>query len=116
MLAQLEGSGRGGLASYDRDLYAALDAAVAGFQAATAATAPPPPPGLTRADAWVSDLARVHRGAALRVMEVRAAYADRDFEWDAAARLAAGGLADANVAIQRRLAMDALTASGGGGE
>lgn len=113
VLAQLEGSGRGGLASYDATLYTALADALASFTDATSPTSPPPPPGLTRADAWLATLARTHRGAALRVMEVRAEYAARDFEWESAAKLSGLGLREANIKIMKALATDSLSVGDG---
>jgi hypothetical protein len=110
VLAQLEGSGRGGLASYDRGVTAALTAALETYSAPPPPDAPAPPPGLTRADVWLTHLARTHRGAALRVMEVRAEYAASDFEFESLARLCPAGLRDANTAIMRALATDALAA------
>lgn len=65
VLAQLEGSGRGGLRAYDGEAYAALSSALEAWSSPAPA---PPGPGLTRADAWLAALARVHLPAALRVM------------------------------------------------
>lgn len=49
--------------------------------------------GSGKGDVWLARLARRNPGLALRVMEVRAAYAADDFEWDQCRRLATEGLA-----------------------
>jgi hypothetical protein len=59
-----------------------------------------------------------HRRAAVRVMEVRAAYAECDFEWDNCRRVCGEGLRAANVALMRRHAEArfAPAVEAGGGE
>ena len=134
VLAQLEGSGRGGLAAYDKAAYDALSAALVGWPTPPtppargggeggadggASPSPPPPPrppakGGVTGDAWLAGLARVHPASARRVAEVREAYCDRDFEWESARRLAVAGTADANLSLMRELLYDSLAASGGG--
>jgi hypothetical protein len=49
--------------------------------------------------------------AALRLMEVRVAYATEDFEWDNLQRLSTKDLVDGNVRIMRRLAAASLAAA-----
>ena len=142
ILAQLEGSGRGGLAAYDKKAYDDLAAALATFNetgggggeeeeeeeegteeggsrrsgGGAGPSSPPPssaaPPkkstggggggggGVSgKGDLWLARLSRKNPALALRVMEVRAAYADDDFEWDQCKRLATEGLAAANLDI-----------------
>ena len=136
ILAQLEGSGRGGLAAYDKKAYDDLAAALATFNATgsggggeedgeedeerggggsgTSGAGPSPSPSSSSAapprksagaggggkgDLWLARLSRKNPALALRVMEVRAAYAAEDFEWDQCKRLATEGLAAANLDI-----------------
>jgi len=123
VLAQLEGSGRGGLAAYDRESYDALSAALACWPAppppaagrAPAGETPtrPPTKGGVAGDAWLAGLARVHPASARRVAEVREAYCASDFEWDSTQRLAVEGTAKANLSLMRELLYDSLAASGG---
>jgi hypothetical protein len=134
VLAQMTGSGRGDLASFDKPAHDALAAAMEAWPrplahpgssgeengprpASLPADDRPPARGGVAGDAWLAGLARVHPAVARRVMEVRAAYAARDFEWESARRLAVQGTADANVALMKELAYESLAASvGGGGE
>ena len=52
-----------------------------------------------KGDLWLAELSGRNPALALRVMEVRAAYAAEDFEWDQCRRLATEGLAAANLDI-----------------
>jgi hypothetical protein len=146
ILAQLEGSGRGGLAAYDKKGYDDLSAALARFNepaappgraescggeeeedeeeeeeeeearrsrtsretstcspsSSSSSSAAPPKKsafGGGKGDLWLAELSRKNPALALRVMEVRAAYAAEDFEWDQCRRLATEGLAEANLDI-----------------
>lgn len=60
----------------------------------------------------------VHAG--VRVMEVRAAYAELDFEWDHCKRLATEGVKEANVRLMREFAAErfasSLASTGEGGD
>ena len=119
VLAQLEGSGRGGLVSYNKESYDALSSALAAWPAPppppSGGAAPPPKKGAVAGDAWLAGLARVHPASARRVAEVREAYAASDFEWDSTQRLAVQGTAEANLRLMRELLFESLAASGGGG-
>ena len=135
ILAQLEGSGRGGLAAYDKKGYDDLSAALATFnetgggggggggeegegrgragsregggggsgEPSSSSVAPPKRSagkgGGGKGDLWLAELSGRNPALALRVMEVRAAYAAEDFEWDQCRRLATEGLAAANLDI-----------------
>lgn len=68
-MAQLEGSGRGALGSYNSSAYEEL----------TSFLAEEP---LRDGDAWVAKLMRRNGMLALRVLEVRLAYCNEDFEYD----------------------------------
>eukprot|EP00898_Chlorokybus_atmophyticus_P001445 jgi/Chlat1/2300/Chrsp17S08730 len=57
---------------------------------------------LSDGDAFLVALMRESPAHAMRVMEVRAAYAEEDFEWDNLQRLATKGIAKANSDIMRR--------------
>jgi len=69
ILSQLEGSGRGALGSYDSGSYEAL----------TSFLSEEP---LRDGDVWVAKLMRRNGMLALRVLEVRMAYCNEDFEYD----------------------------------
>ncbi|KAK9909294.1 hypothetical protein WJX75_000097 [Coccomyxa subellipsoidea] len=69
VMAQLEGSGRGGLGSYNADAYQDLS---------TFLQEQPMRDG----DAWLELLLKKNEMLALRVLEVRKAYCEEDFEWD----------------------------------
>lgn len=169
VLAQLEGSGRGGLAAYDKKAYDDLEAALATFNDAgggeqgggggsdgegdgdgeeeerrkrsdstfassssgtssssswSSSSAAPPRKGTAggKGDLWLSRLSRKNPALSLRVMEVRKAYAERDFEWDSCKRLATEGLEEANLGILKERLKSAYEVSGeasngdGGGE
>jgi hypothetical protein len=120
VLAQLEGSGRGGLAAYDKPAYDALAAALERWSSPPSAAAAgsddrPVAKGAVAGDVWLASLARAHPAVARRVMEVRHEYAATDFEWESARRLAVQGTADANMSVMRELAYESLAASVGGG-
>ena len=139
ILAQLEGSGRGGLAAYDKKGYDDLSAALATFNdggngmsgeeeqegegrelessssssrkgatTPSSSSAAPPRKGAVgsgsiggggKGDLWLARLSKRNPQMALRVMEVRAAYAAESFEWDQCRRLATEGLAESNLSI-----------------
>ncbi|CAK0787479.1 hypothetical protein CVIRNUC_010699 [Coccomyxa viridis] len=88
VLAQLEGSGRGSLASYNAEAYDAL----------TTMLQDEP---MRDGDAWLEKLLTRNEMLALRIMEVRAAYCKDDFEWHMVQSLANKDMGGANVALLR---------------
>jgi len=144
VLAQLEGSGRGGLAAYDKKAYDDLEAALrtfndtgagseggsdcdgeeeeeerrrsrsGNFASSSSSTSSASPPRKAtsggKGDLWLSKLSRTNPALSLRVMEVRKAYAERDFEWDSCKRLATEGLEEANMGILKERLKSAYNA------
>lgn len=115
ILAQLEGSGRGALGSYNAAAYQVLSQQL---QAGGAAA-------ISRdADAWLEGLLDKDPALALRVIEVRDAYCRDNFEWDQLQRLAARDTKEANLRLMRKAAgaslkaapTEAAAAVGGGDE
>uniref|UniRef100_A0A061QQA7 Chaperonin-like protein n=1 Tax=Tetraselmis sp. GSL018 TaxID=582737 RepID=A0A061QQA7_9CHLO len=88
VLAQLEGSGRGSLASYNTEFYATLKEHLEDVP-------------MKNGDEWLSTLLQKNRMLGIRIAEVRAAYAETDFEWEQVRRLALSGTRDANVELMR---------------
>ncbi len=84
VLAQLEGDGRGALGSFAGAGHANLTA----YMLAHPLRGDP--------DAWLAGLLAEEEMLAVRIMEVRAAYAKTDFEWPQLQRLAGEGLEAAN--------------------
>ena len=70
---------------------------------------------MSDADEWLDKLLHRNNRLALRIMEVRSAYASEDFEWDNMKRLAMEGLADGNDGIKRRWVTKAFQAGAAGG-
>lgn len=98
VLAQLQGSGRGELAAYDQQAYRDLSQHLQQVP-------------LKDGDEWVAQLMRQNSALALRVMEVRAAYASEDFEWDNLQKLAVRDTKAANTRLMRQSAAASLAAS-----
>lgn len=100
-MAQLEGSGRGGLAAYDKKGYDDLAAALATFndEPSGGGGSGGSGSGGGKGDLWLEKLSKKNPSLALRLMEVRAAYAAENFEWENCRRLATEGLAAANLDI-----------------
>uniref|UniRef100_A0A383WFK0 Uncharacterized protein n=1 Tax=Tetradesmus obliquus TaxID=3088 RepID=A0A383WFK0_TETOB len=98
VLAQLEGSGRGALASYNQEQYKAL---FSHLQEAS----------LSDPHAWLEQLMRKDKALALRLMEVRAAYSKTDFEWDQLQRLSVEALNKSNLQLMREAATASLQAT-----
>ncbi|KAK9805283.1 hypothetical protein WJX72_010898 [[Myrmecia] bisecta] len=95
VLAQLEGSGRGSLASYNATDYQDLTTFLEEVP-------------LRDGDAWLTLLLRRNEMLALRIMEVRAAYSVEDFEWESCKKLAVNDIKNANVKMMRQYATDAF--------
>lgn len=89
VLAQLEGDGRGALGSFAGAGHANLTA----YMLAHPLRGDP--------DAWLAGLLVEEEMLAVRVIEVRAAYAETDFEWPQLQRLAGEGLEAANGRVMR---------------
>lgn len=109
VLAQLSGSGRGELGSYNAEAFATLEGLMRERRV------PPDDP-----DSWLAEL--MARDAALcrRVIEVRRAYASRQFEYGSLERLAKKAAGEGGVRLMREQAARSLRAAaaggGGGGE
>lgn len=98
VLAQLEGSGRGNLAAYDAAAYKDLTDLIDKYP-------------LKNGDEWLDRLIQVNQPLAVRIMEVRAAYAEEDFEWENCQRVANKSIKDGNVKLMRKFAEASLAAS-----
>lgn len=96
VLAQLEGSGRGALASYNPRSYEDLVGFIADHP-------------MTDGDAWLKLLLTKNEMLAVRIMEVRATYAEEDFEWDQTQRLAVKGVKEANARLMQQHATESFT-------
>lgn len=96
ILAQLEGSGRGGLGSYDVDACTLLTDCLQNVP-------------LKDGDEWVDHLLKRNSILAYRLMEVRDAYCNEEFEWDTLKRLAAKDTKEANLRLLRNFAAKSLT-------
>ena len=106
ILAQLEGSGRGALASYNAPARAAIARALEADGGAALLSRDP--------DAWLEKLLAADPAAARRVIEVRDAYASEAFEWDQLKRLALRDTRAANLRLMRKAAAASLNAAAGG--
>ncbi|GAB4822767.1 hypothetical protein N2152v2_009813 [Parachlorella kessleri] len=93
ILAQLEGSGRGSLASYNAQ----------GYQDLMDFLQKNP---IKDGDEWLAKLMTHNQLLGVRIMEVREAYCQEDFEWDECHRLAVKGVKDANVRLMREYAAE----------
>ncbi|GAX77107.1 hypothetical protein CEUSTIGMA_g4553.t1 [Chlamydomonas eustigma] len=91
ILAQLEGSGRGSLASYNQEAYNDL---VSFLQSEP----------LKDGDEWIQKLMLKNSMLGLRVLEVRLAYSLEDFEYDQLERLAKKDMQEANIMLMRSFA------------
>mmetsp|Transcript_20598 Transcript_20598/g.51885 ORF Transcript_20598/g.51885 Transcript_20598/m.51885 type:complete len:174 (-) Transcript_20598:1046-1567(-) len=89
VMAQLEGSGRGALGSYNAEYYQML--------ADHLQEVP-----MKNGDEWLESLMLKNQLLGVRISEVRAAYAESDFEWEQLRRLALEGTKEANVALMRK--------------
>lgn len=98
ILAQLEGSGRGSLASYNQAAYEDLTKFLQEVP-------------FKDGDEWLSALAKHNQMLALRVMEVRDAYCEQDFEWDQLRKVATRDMKNANVKIMRSTVTASFTAA-----
>ncbi|GMH45636.1 hypothetical protein BSKO_13593 [Bryopsis sp. KO-2023] len=88
IMAQLEGSGRGALASYDAKGYSDLENAI-------------PDLNSMDCDKWIAKLMKKNKMMALRVMEVRAEYCKEDFEWDMCKSVAVKNIKTTNLKVMR---------------
>ncbi|KAK9821415.1 hypothetical protein WJX81_001169 [Elliptochloris bilobata] len=102
IMSQLSGSGRGGLGAYNSQQYDALEAFLEEEP-------------LRDGDAWLKGLLKRNEMLALRIMEVRQAYACESFEWDQLRRLVERGGQDANVKLLRGQAEEAFLRQGAPG-
>lgn len=89
VMSQLEGIGRGDLGAYNAEGYSTLSKFLR------------EKPLRNNADQWLADLMQEDEMIALRICEVRAAYAGKDFEWHNLKRLTVDGMQKSNVSIQR---------------
>ena len=111
ILAQMEGAGRGQIGSYNASGYATLTKFIE--------THP-----LRNGDEWLANLMQEDEMLGVRIMEVRAAYAQTDFEWNNCQRVAVEDIMKANTAVMRRHAQSRFEGlltkqddgEGGGGE
>jgi hypothetical protein len=106
VLAQLSGSGRGALGAYSATSYATLEGLLREQKV------DPADP-----DAWLRELMRRDQALAVRVMEVRRAYASSQFEYGSLERLSKKIVGEGNVKVMREQAARSLRAAwDGGGE
>eukprot|EP00879_Flechtneria_rotunda_P031595 GHRR01034532.1.p1 GENE.GHRR01034532.1~~GHRR01034532.1.p1 ORF type:complete len:222 (+),score=58.06 GHRR01034532.1:131-796(+) len=98
VLAQLEGSGRGSLASYNYEQYNILYKQLQDSP-------------LTDAHSWLNQLMQKDRALALRLMVVRDAYCKEDFEWDQLQHLSHNAIKDSNIQLMRQAATASLIAT-----
>ena len=89
VLSQLEGIGRGDLGAYNAEGYGTLSKFLREN------------PLRNDAEGWLTRLMQEDEMIALRICEVRAAYAGKDFEWENLKRLTVDGLSKSNVEVQR---------------
>ena len=101
ILAQVEGSGRGGLAAFNRGTYDSL-AQMLEPDALKLLQRDP--------DAWCLELMNLDQLAGVRVLETRAAYAQDGFEWEQLQSLTNEGIKKANESIMRTHASAAFQA------
>ena len=104
-MAQLEGSGRGSLASYNAPGYEALRDSISDLSTMDC-------------NAWLKQLAQrdrmigafspsitrkitIQHSVALRVCEVRSAYCEHDFEWENCKRVTLSTLEEDNLTLMR---------------
>lgn len=87
-MAQLEGSGRGALASYDAKGYSDLESAIHDINSMDC-------------DEWMKKLMKKNKMMAMRVMEVRAEYCKEDFEWDMCKSVAFKNIEATNLRVMR---------------
>ncbi|EFN59541.1 hypothetical protein CHLNCDRAFT_50106 [Chlorella variabilis] len=97
VMSQLEGIGRSDLGSYNADASNTLRRFLQNE------------PMKDSAD-WLARLTTENEMLGIRIMEVRAAYAKEDFEWDNLKRLAIDGLAADNTRLLRQHANHRFTA------
>ncbi|KAF5839909.1 hypothetical protein DUNSADRAFT_18323 [Dunaliella salina] len=98
VLAQLEGSGsRGALGAYNKPGFDALSAQLE--------------EKIEDADEWVQRLMQKDAGIALRLMDVRLAYAKEDFEWDVLRNIAIRDLNKGSMAIMKKTAAASFAAN-----
>ncbi|CAL8467490.1 g7028 [Coccomyxa elongata] len=98
VMAQLEGSGRGGLGSYNTGAYQDLTDFLHAHP-------------MRDGDTWLELLLKKNEMLALRVLEVRKAYCKEDFEWDICRQVAAKDMHEANVRLLRSRAEEAFLRS-----
>ncbi|BDA42871.1 Chaperonin-like RBCX protein 1, chloroplastic [Coccomyxa sp. Obi] len=98
VMAQLEGSGRGGLGSYNTGAYQDLTDFLHAHP-------------MRDGDTWLELLLKKNEMLALRVLEVRKAYCEEDFEWDICRQVAAKDMHEANVRLLRSRAEEAFLRS-----
>ncbi|KAG7672246.1 hypothetical protein KSW81_005126 [Nannochloris sp. 'desiccata'] len=90
VMAQLEGDGRGSLGSFNASGYTTLSKFIETN------------PLRSNGDEWLSKLMLEDEMLGVRIMEVRAAYAKADFEWDNCQRVAVEDMTKANTAVMRK--------------
>jgi hypothetical protein len=92
IMAQMEGSGRGALGAYNASGYNALLEFIEENP-------------MRNGDAWLQKLMLKDPLLGVRLMEVRSAYAESDFEWDNCKKVAVEGIVEANTRIMRQHAV-----------
>lgn len=90
VMAQLEGDGRGSLGSFNASGYITLSKFIEAN------------PLRSNGDEWLSKLMLEDEMLGVRIMEVRAAYAKSDFEWDSCQRVAVQDMMKANTSVMRQ--------------
>jgi hypothetical protein len=88
--AQLEGDGRGSLGSFNASSYITLTKFLETH------------PLRSNSDEWLAKLMEEDELLGARIMEVRVAYANSDFEWDQCQRVAVQDIEKANIAVMRQ--------------
>lgn len=92
ILAQLEGSGRGDLSAFNHDQFLSIRDLLVEMP-------------MRDGDEWLAELSRRNKLAAVRVMEVRQAYATTDFEWDNVKSIALRDIREGNLRLMRQSVM-----------
>lgn len=85
----MEGAGRGAIGSYNASGYTTLTKFIEKHP-------------LRNGDEWLAQLMQEDEMLGVRIMEVRAAYAQTDFEWNNCQRVAVEDIMKANTAVMRR--------------
>eukprot|EP00208_Stichococcus_sp_RCC1054_P006320 CAMPEP_0206142904 /NCGR_PEP_ID=MMETSP1473-20131121/18599_1 /ASSEMBLY_ACC=CAM_ASM_001109 /TAXON_ID=1461547 /ORGANISM="Stichococcus sp, Strain RCC1054" /LENGTH=128 /DNA_ID=CAMNT_0053538073 /DNA_START=326 /DNA_END=708 /DNA_ORIENTATION=+ len=96
VLAQLESSGRGALASMNPEAYKTLTEMLEAHP-------------MKDGDEWIQMLLKRNEMMAVRILEVRAAYGEQDFEWDQLQKVTVESMAKTTTKLLQEHAADSFT-------